>query len=237
LQQQFNLKYTFTTFMHIKQLLLLGFLLSASGTFAQSRHTNTVLSAVTDQPLSGVKFRVNGQFISQTDSSGIIRIDSLASGDRITLFVPDYEQRVLTLAEPRFPESGLYMYPDPEFEMRLRLEEDKKYGSLPNAALAPELETDAVFPGGNEAMAQFVKKHITYSEEMVRDGITGRVFVQFCVEPDGHVSHVQIPRKKHELLDREAVRIIRKMPLWEPGTAGGKPSRCFFILPINFVLE
>ena len=35
-------------------------------------------------------------------------------------------------------------------------------------------------------------------------------------------------------LDKEALRVINKMPLWKPGLQNGKPVSVYFNLPVTF---
>jgi protein TonB len=67
-------------------------------------------------------------------------------------------------------------------------------------------------------------------------GFTGKVFVRFDVEKNGHVDSVVVVRGAHPLLNAEAVRVISAMPDWSPGRQGGKPVRKRYTLPISFTM-
>lgn len=93
------------------------------------------------------------------------------------------------------------------------------------------------FPGGTESMMKFLVENIKYPKEAMDKGIAGRVFVEFVVEQDGSLSDVKVLRSVDPILDNEAVRIVKTMPKWKPGTEGGKTVRVKYVLPIVFRLQ
>ena len=99
------------------------------------------------------------------------------------------------------------------------------------------VERMPTFPGGEEALMNFLRKNIRYPQYAVDQGISGRVFVRFVVEPDGTVSNIEILRGIGGGCDEEAVRVVKMMPNWIPGEAFGKKVRVTYTLPINFSLS
>ena len=93
------------------------------------------------------------------------------------------------------------------------------------------------FPGGADAMEQFVNDNIKYPPLAKEKGIQGKVYVQFVVEKDGSITQVKVRRGAHELLDKEAVRVIKMMPNWKPGSMRGKVVRVRYTIPIIFALS
>ncbi|MBK7129370.1 MAG: energy transducer TonB [Crocinitomicaceae bacterium] len=93
------------------------------------------------------------------------------------------------------------------------------------------------FIGGADALDDFIKKNIKYPAEAKEQGIQGKVYVQFVVEKDGTVTNVTVRRGAHTLLDNEAVRVVKLMPAWKPGTMRGKKVRVRYTLPITFSLS
>lgn len=90
------------------------------------------------------------------------------------------------------------------------------------------------FPGGEAAMNQFISRNIRYPVIAQENGIQGRVVVQFVVNTDGKIVDVEVVRGVEESLDKEAVRVIKAMPPWNPGRQGGKNVRVKYTLPIRF---
>jgi protein TonB len=93
------------------------------------------------------------------------------------------------------------------------------------------------FPGGQEAMMKYLSESVKYPKEASKDGIQGRVVVQFVVEKDGSISEVEVIKKVNEHLDAEAVRVVNAMPKWKPGKQKGENVRVKYTLPISFRLS
>lgn len=93
------------------------------------------------------------------------------------------------------------------------------------------------FPGGIEALNQYLITHVTYPTAARDAGAEGMVLVEFVVEKDGSVSNVQTVVSAHPALDEEAMRVVRGLPKWTPGEASGKKIRVYFNLPIRFQLD
>ena len=98
-------------------------------------------------------------------------------------------------------------------------------------------EEDDEFPGGLQALSQFIADNIKYPQLAKENNITGRVFVSFVVEKDGRVGQVKILRDIGGGCGNEAVRVVKLMPKWKPGKQRGKPVRTQFNLPVNFDLQ
>lgn len=92
------------------------------------------------------------------------------------------------------------------------------------------------FPGGQEALNAFIAKNLKYPEQAVEDGIEGMVFVTFVVEKDGKISGARVLRGIGGGCSEEALRVVRRMPNWNPGTQRGEAVRVQYNLPIRFKL-
>ena len=101
------------------------------------------------------------------------------------------------------------------------------------------VEQDPEFPGGMDALVQFLGSNVRYPQDARDEGVEGRVFVTFVVERDGSVSNVRVVRDPDPKgrLGQEAVRVVKAMPKWKPGRQRGKKVRVQFNLPIQFQLN
>lgn len=91
------------------------------------------------------------------------------------------------------------------------------------------------FPnGGMQALMQYLNENIRYPEAAIKAGVQGRVTLQFIVDKDGSIDDVKILRSVNPDLDAEAIRVIKMMPRWEPGTHKGKPVRVKYTVPVMF---
>ena len=106
-----------------------------------------------------------------------------------------------------------------------------------NDKVFEKVEDMPEFPGGEQAMMDFVSKNVVYPQEAQEKGISGRVFVSFIVEKDGSVSNVKVMRGIGGGCDEEAVRVISGLPKWKPGKMKGKPVRVSYMMPITFRLQ
>ncbi|MDR2911319.1 MAG: energy transducer TonB [Bacteroidales bacterium] len=93
------------------------------------------------------------------------------------------------------------------------------------------------FPGGELALHRFITNTVKYPLIAMENGIQGKVYVTFVVERDGSVSNIKIFKGVDPLLDNEALRVMRMLPKWKPGTQGGKTVRVSYNVPINFVFN
>ena len=93
------------------------------------------------------------------------------------------------------------------------------------------------FPGGNGKLSEFLSQNVRYPVVAVENGIEGRVIVRFIVERDGSVSNVEVAKGAEASLDKEAVRVVKMMPKWNPGKQNGKAVRVNFNVPISFKLQ
>lgn len=92
------------------------------------------------------------------------------------------------------------------------------------------------FPGGMTALQRFLALNIRFPEEAKKKDIQGRVILRFVVNADGSISNIETQINPGGGLAEEGIRVIKIMPLWKPGTMGGKPVRVYYTLPITFKL-
>lgn len=98
------------------------------------------------------------------------------------------------------------------------------------------VEVAPEYPGGIDSMFAFISRNIKYPEEALKNKISGRVFVTFVVEKDGQVTNARLLREIGGGCGDEALRVVKSMPKWKPGTQRGNPVRVQFNLPIVFDL-
>ena len=92
------------------------------------------------------------------------------------------------------------------------------------------------FPGGESAMKSFLKSNVKYPIVAQENGDQGCVFVQFIIEKDGSISDVKVARGDAPSLYKEAMRVVKAMPKWNPGKLKGIPVRVKNEVPVVFRL-
>lgn len=106
---------------------------------------------------------------------------------------------------------------------------------FPGCENVPKAQRSACF---QDQIQKFILKNQRYPEKAQEDGIQGRVSVMFIIDKDGSVTNVQAKGPKGgELLEKEALRIISKLPKIQPGSQRGKPVKIKFSQPITFKLQ
>lgn len=81
-----------------------------------------------------------------------------------------------------------------------------------------------------------IKRNFRYPEIAQEMGIQGRVFVNFIIGKDGSIKDIKM-RAPDKNLEKEAKRIISKLPKMTPGKQRGRPVRVPFSIPIIFRLQ
>lgn len=100
------------------------------------------------------------------------------------------------------------------------------------------VEKQALFQGGGlEYFRLWVQQNLVYPPEATKNGIFGRVSVQFAINSQGKVCDIKILRGVDPLLDKEALRVINISPLWAPAEQGGKKVKQQFVMPVIFELK
>ncbi len=99
------------------------------------------------------------------------------------------------------------------------------------------VEQQAEFPGGQAALMKWLSQNVRYPETAQQNDVQGRVIVKFVVEKDGSIGTATILKGVDKDLDREALRVVKKMPRWQPGKNNGVAVRSYFNLPVVFKLQ
>ena len=104
------------------------------------------------------------------------------------------------------------------------------------------------FPGGDKALFEFLKENVRCPKKVIRKGISGRVIVSFFVEKDGSITELKIVKNSlkdksgnpctnssiNKRCEKEALRVLKLMPKWIPGTQNGEPVRVKYCVPVVF---
>ena len=86
----------------------------------------------------------------------------------------------------------------------------------------------------DERLLSFIDENLEYPAAAKAAGIEGLVVIKFIIEIDGSIGGEQIVRDIGYGCGNEALRVISKMPIWEPGKQRGVPVRVQYNLPFNF---
>lgn len=93
------------------------------------------------------------------------------------------------------------------------------------------------FPGGIEAMKEYIARQLKYPELEAENGVEGRVVLRFKVTATGEITDIEVLRSVSDECDKEAIRLVKMMPRWIPGKQGGKAVAVYYVLPVRFSLK
>ena len=107
-----------------------------------------------------------------------------------------------------------------------------------------EYDTQPEFPGGEIALRNFIKQHITYPKSAINDSIEGKVRFSFTIDDKGIADNVTFYTSIHPEIETECKQMIKQMPHWKPGTLltdskkgwYWRPIKCYYIVVLNFTL-
>lgn len=108
--------------------------------------------------------------------------------------------------------------------------------SVPDSIVFQVVEEMPDFPGGVQALMEYLSKNVKYPVDAHSAGIQGRVIVSFTVKKDGSIADTKIARSVAPSLDKEAERVISTMPKWKPGKQRGEAVNVRFTVPVMFRL-
>ncbi len=111
-----------------------------------------------------------------------------------------------------------------------------------------EPEVFPQFPGGDQALMEFIENNLHCPKKMLRIGANGRVIVTFAVEKDGSIAEPKVlkttlkfksgkPYENTRIIkqcEEEALRIMKMMPRWIPGRQNGVRVRMKYHIPFRF---
>ena len=116
-------------------------------------------------------------------------------------------------------------------EHKVVIQEEKK------PEIFQHVEVPPTFPGGDKELMKWLQDNMVYPVVAQEQGIQGRVILRFVVGPDGSVGSVEVQRSLDPSCDKEAIRVVKKMPKWIPGKQNGNPVYVYYTLPVLFKLQ
>ncbi|WP_144603433.1 energy transducer TonB [Algoriphagus algorifonticola] len=98
-------------------------------------------------------------------------------------------------------------------------------------------ESIPTYDGGNESLREFLKMNLVYPKTAKRMGKEGVVLVEFYIDEEGEIHNPKVKNANFTSLEKEAIRLVKKMPNWIPASQNGIPVGVNFQLPIHFKLR
>lgn len=112
---------------------------------------------------------------------------------------------------------------------------------VPNSAPASDdmkiAEQRPSFPGGREALMQYLLQNLQYPETARKTNVEAIALVSFTVDKNGDIRNAKSLKEIGYGIDKEALRVVNEMPKWNPAVQNGKPVEMEYTLEINFKIE
>ena len=100
------------------------------------------------------------------------------------------------------------------------------------------VEQKPSFNGGDaNEFSKWVNSHLVYPEEAKKNGVQGKVTLQYTIDVDGTLKNVRVLRGVEPSLDKEAVRVVSGSPKWKPGKLRNQPVPVIYTFPVIFQLR
>lgn len=193
-------------------------------------------------PVTGAIVLVKGtSYGTTTDKKGNFTLE-LNKGE--TIVVSYVGRRTIEVKADNFVDDGkeadLVIELQPEAKVLDRVEvvayTAKKKTKIKDEVMEV-VESTPQFPGGDVALKAFLLENVKYPQEAQQKGITGEVMVGFRVNEQGKIIDPQVVTGVDPLLDKEALRVVKMMPVWTPARQRGKAVPYDFMIPVNFSLS
>jgi periplasmic protein TonB len=109
---------------------------------------------------------------------------------------------------------------------------------LPKEVETPKLpvenpDVQASFPGGDKALVKFLQDNLRSPADLQADEFV-QVKVKFVVDFDGDLQHFEVVKDGGAAFNAEVVRVLKKMPKWNPGKMGGTKVPAYYTIPVKF---
>lgn len=157
---------------------------------------------------------------------------------------PELNREALRLVKkmPKFrpaqlgPNENCYFPIAIDFASYKELFESRRASAGADDKVYKDVDQMASFPGGNVAMSKWISRHLYYPSVAEENNIQGKVIVQITIGSDGSVIKAITINRQDPFLEKEAIRVVKKMPKWIPARRNGYPVASTFNIPINFRL-
>lgn len=90
------------------------------------------------------------------------------------------------------------------------------------------------YPGGHIALKQYIHDHLRWPKKTSRTQKKIRVIIVCTIDEKGRVKNVKVMRGFAPEYDKEAMRVVKKLPKWKPGKINGKTYKSKYRIPVVF---
>jgi hypothetical protein len=106
------------------------------------------------------------------------------------------------------------------------------YNDAINDSMWNEYDTRAEFPGGENALINFVKQNLSYPLSAINDSVQGRVALIFCIDDNGFTNKSEFLKSLNSDIEIQCAKMIKKMPKWKPATQLTNSKKGWYWRPV-----
>lgn len=190
-----------------------------------------------------------------TDAIAIITLDQGTTDIELLTEVPPTEQPPPPPPQQAIPEiitsvaDDVEIIEDLKIQLDMEVTEDTRVDEIVYEEVVVEIEEEKVeevfsfvedLPepiGGFQVFYDYLSQNIEYPTRALKQGVGGRVFVQFVVEKDGSLTNFIVVKGIGLGCDDEAVRVLASAPKWKAGKQRGIPVRVYKTIPVYFKIK
>lgn len=93
------------------------------------------------------------------------------------------------------------------------------------------------YPGGDQALLDFIKSNTQYPEAARLRKLEGKVILRFLVNTDGNTEAISVLKGVDPVLDAEAINVVSMLTGFKPGMQSGRPVNVWYMVPVNFSMK
>ncbi len=173
------------------------------------------------------------------DNGKIIRAGTFLNNKKVGVWIHQTDNMKEVTNYKRGKKEGVFERYDKEGELVCK--EIYKNDSLVNTVLKDSVLASREMPvfkrQGDKELMKFLGRKANYPSDAIRKLIEGQVFIKFVVEKDGKIGEIIVLRGVCNSLEKEAVKVVKKIQKFKPGKQEGKPVRVWYHVPLSFKIE
>lgn len=97
-------------------------------------------------------------------------------------------------------------------------------------------EVPPSYPGGEDALLRFLQRNLQNPADL-DNGQVVSVKIKFVVGYDGQLRGFEVTEDGGRVFNNEVIRVLKKMPAWNPGKNAGEDVSVYYSLPVKFMAQ
>ncbi len=165
--------------------------------------------------------------------SGLTPDSTALLAEAVPAEIPDTTTQ-MPAAQPAVPAEARKMAAESS-DSAVRITSVADEEALVSRALAEQESYRPAAPGRSpKAWQRYLRRNLRYPQQALDNNITGEVKLQVSVSADGKPGTINVLQSLGYGCDREAIRLVREGPDWQPALRNGTPVADTLVIAIPF---